>query len=131
MLNNTGDCSQTVNVWGKPDDGKANMKSINLNPSSKASAPQLVPSVNQNQNKPPAVTFPIIGIGASAGGLEAVTKLLQAVPADSGMAFVFIQHLDPLHDSILTDLLSKVTKMKVREAREGMSVEVNCGYIIP
>ena len=49
---------------------------------------------------PRGVSFPIVGIGASAGGLEAFTKLLQKLPADTGMALVFIQHLDPKHESI-------------------------------
>ena len=76
-------------------------------------------------------SFPIVGIGASAGGLEAVTQLLHALPVDSGMAFVIIQHLDPNHASILTDLLSKATTMAIREAASGMPVEPNRGYVIP
>src|SRR5258708_5928326 len=59
--------------------------------------------------------FPVVGIGASAGGLEAFTKLLQTVPADTGMAFVLIQHLDPKHESILASLLSRASKMPVHE----------------
>ena len=70
--------------------------------------PQLTPT-------PPGV-FPIVGIGASAGGLEAFTQLLQALPADTGMAFVLVQHLDPRHDSRLADLLAKTTRMSVQEA---------------
>src|ERR1700692_2381405 len=61
-----------------------------------------------------AGSFPVVGIGASAGGLEAFTKLLQHLPADTGMAFVLIQHLDPKHESILASLLSRATKMTVR-----------------
>src|SRR6185503_21044947 len=55
--------------------------------------------------------FPIVGIGASAGGLEAVTQLLHALPTNSGIGFVLVQHLDPTHESILADLLSRATAM--------------------
>src|SRR5713226_8596777 len=60
--------------------------------------------------------FPIVGIGASAGGLDAFTDLLRALPPDLGMAYVFVQHLDPKHLSILTQLLSRETKLPVKEA---------------
>ncbi len=75
--------------------------------------------------------FPIVGIGASAGGLEALTELLAHLPAKTGMAFVLIQHLDPSHASQLTDLMSRVTKMPVAEARDGMVVEPDHVYVIP
>jgi two-component system, chemotaxis family, CheB/CheR fusion protein len=74
---------------------------------------------------------PVVGIGASAGGLEAFTKLLQHVPANTGMAFVLIQHLDPNHESILATLLSRATKMGVREATNQMRVEPNHVYVMP
>jgi two-component system CheB/CheR fusion protein len=85
---------------------------------------------------PPAETsftgsFPVVGIGASAGGLEAFTKLLQHLPADTGMAFVLIQHLDPKHDSILASLLSRATKMRVVEATHQMRIEPNRVYVMP
>src|SRR5258708_23465372 len=78
-----------------------------------------------------APSFPIVGIGASAGGLEAFTKLLQRLPADTGMALVLIQHLDPKHESILTALLSRSTRMPVREVSNRMPVEPNHVYVIP
>ena len=55
--------------------------------------------------------FPVVGIGASAGGLDAFKKLLKAIPEDSGMAYILVQHLDPAHESILADLLQRVTKI--------------------
>ena len=58
-------------------------------------------------------SFPIVGIGASAGGLEAMTQLLRALPSETGMAFVLVQHLDPTHESALTSLLSRLTSMPV------------------
>src|SRR6266446_6647218 len=76
-------------------------------------------------------SFPIVGIGASAGGLEAFTKLLQKLPADTGMALVLIQHLDPKHESILTSLLSRATSMPVQEVAHKMKVLPNHVYVIP
>jgi len=77
------------------------------------------------------VGFPIVGIVASAGGLSAFKKFFSAMPADSGMAFVLIPHLDPSHESLMAGLLSKLTPMPVVEAQQGMQVEVNNVYIIP
>ncbi|MBN2337266.1 MAG: PAS domain-containing protein [Acidobacteria bacterium] len=75
--------------------------------------------------------FPIVGIGASAGGLEAFKGLLQHLPVDAGMAFVFVQHLAAGHASMLPSLLSRTTKMPVLEVRHGMPVEPDRVYIIP
>src|SRR5437773_11733299 len=75
--------------------------------------------------------FPIVGIGASAGGLEAFTKLLQKLPGDTGMALVLIQHLDPKHESILTSLLARATSMPVQEVAHKMKVLPNHVYVIP
>jgi two-component system CheB/CheR fusion protein len=73
----------------------------------------------------------IAGIGASAGGLEAFTELLSHLPEDTGMAFVLIQHLDPSHDSHLTELLSKATKMPVSEVKGDTRAEADHVYVIP
>ena len=75
--------------------------------------------------------FPIVGIGASAGGLEACTALLKALPVNPGMAFVVVQHLDPLHESILHKLLSKTTEMPVIQVEDGMVLEPDHVYVIP
>src|SRR5215510_15382066 len=75
--------------------------------------------------------FPIVGVGASAGGLEAFRQLLEHMPTDTGMAFVLVQHLDPKRESILAELLSKATKMSVKEVKDGMRVEPDCVYVIP
>ena len=61
--------------------------------------------------------FPIVGVGASAGGLEAFTQLLQALPPDTGMAFVLVQHLAPTHASMLAEILSRADAMPVTEVR--------------
>lgn len=75
--------------------------------------------------------FPIVGIGASAGGLDAFTKLFEQLPSDTGMAFVLIQHLAPTHESVLSELLSRVTPMPVSEVEDDMEVEPNHVYVIP
>ncbi|MEO8131481.1 MAG: chemotaxis protein CheB, partial [Bryobacteraceae bacterium] len=76
-------------------------------------------------------SVPIVGVGASAGGLEAMSQLLEALPTDTGMAFVLVQHLEPKHESMLTKLLAKATAMPVQEVREGMRVQPNQVYLIP
>ena len=73
----------------------------------------------------------IAAVGASAGGIEAFTELVSNLPTDTGMAFVLVQHLDPEHHSMLTELLSKKTAMRVKEVTNGMSVEPNHVYVIP
>jgi two-component system, chemotaxis family, CheB/CheR fusion protein len=77
--------------------------------------------------------FPIVGIGASAGGLAAFEAFFSGMPADvdPGMAFVLVQHLAPDHKSILTDLIRRYTRMQVFEVVDGMEVQPNCAYIIP
>ena len=75
--------------------------------------------------------FPIVGIGASAGGFEAFRQLLHELSRDTGMAFVLVQHLDPGHESMLTKLLSRATQMPVTEVKDGMGIEPNHVYVIP
>ncbi|WP_375511891.1 chemotaxis protein CheB [uncultured Nostoc sp.] len=75
--------------------------------------------------------FPIVGIAASAGGLEAFMQLLRHLLTDTGMAFVLIQHLDPNHKSLLSEILARATQMPVSEVQSGMTVEPNQVYIIP
>lgn len=75
--------------------------------------------------------FPIVGIGASAGGLEAFTQLLGHLPTTMGMALVFVQHLAPKHESALTELLGRATRIPVSEVKDGMAVEPNRIYVIP
>src|SRR5690348_5927766 len=72
-----------------------------------------------------SASFPIVGVGASAGGLEAFTQLLSAIPSDSGMAFVLIQHLDPTHTSLLAEALTRATTMTVNPAEHGQRVAPN------
>jgi two-component system CheB/CheR fusion protein len=75
--------------------------------------------------------FPIVGIGASAGGLEALEQFLKHVPEESGMAFVIVQHLDPTHKGIMHELLQRITTMEVFQVSDRMRVKPDCVYVIP
>src|SRR5882724_3641042 len=73
----------------------------------------------------------IVAIGASAGGIEAMSELMKHLPPDTGMAFVLVQHLDPKHHSILTELLARKTTMNVTEVSDGLPIKPNHVYVIP
>src|ERR1035437_3632090 len=79
---------------------------------------------------PAGVSFPVVGIGASAGGLEAIEHFLLHVPKNSGLAFVIVQHLDPTHKGIMSELLQRVTGMKVIQVKDRTTVCPNCVYVI-
>jgi two-component system, chemotaxis family, CheB/CheR fusion protein len=85
----------------------------------------------QEEKEPIIAPFPIVGVGASAGGLQAFSQLLGALPLDTGMAFVLVQHLEPSHKSHLTEILSRATAMPVNEVGERMRIEPNHIYVIP
>jgi two-component system CheB/CheR fusion protein len=101
----------------------------------KAKRPETVPDSTAVETPagPSNQDFPIVGIGASAGGLAAFEAFFSGMPADAdpGMAFVLVQHLAPDHKSILTDLIRRYTRMQVFEVENGMVVQPNCAYIIP
>ncbi|MBF0330530.1 MAG: PAS domain-containing protein [Candidatus Omnitrophica bacterium] len=75
--------------------------------------------------------FPIVGVGASAGGLEAFKELFKAIPSDTGMAFVVVQHLDPTHKSMLVEIIGRITPMPTLEVKDGMLIKPNHVYITP
>ncbi len=79
----------------------------------------------------PPASFPIVGIGASAGGLEAFSDLLHHLPEKTGMAYVLVTHLDPKHSSDLRDILSRTTKIPVHEVSDGVQVQRDHIYVIP
>ena len=79
----------------------------------------------------PGEEFLVAAVGASAGGVEAFSELMRALPPDTGMSFVLIQHLDPKHHSILSELVSRETAMRVAEVTDGMRLDRNCVYVIP
>jgi two-component system CheB/CheR fusion protein len=84
-----------------------------------------------DKSSPLRTTLAIVGIGASAGGLEAFEAFFSAMPADSGIAFILVSHLDPTHISILPELIQKHTKMPVLQIRDGMQMEPNTVYVVP
>jgi two-component system CheB/CheR fusion protein len=81
--------------------------------------------------RPTKESFAVVGIGASAGGLEACGKLLDGLPVRCGLAFVLVQHLDPTHESMMAPLLAAHTSMQVLQASDGMTIEPDHVYIIP
>lgn len=108
--------------------GRKKLTAGGIKPKIKTRSPKLETKESEDlRNK----LFPIVGIGASAGGLEALKQLLTSLPRDTGMAFVVVQHLDPKHESILPELLSRGTKMQVSKVEDGMQAEPNHIYVIP
>jgi two-component system, chemotaxis family, CheB/CheR fusion protein len=99
---------------------------------SKAAVPQKPEALpSPEASAPEAGECPVVGFGASAGGLEAFTELLEHIPHDPGIALVLVQHLDPKHASILTELLARSTSLPVLQVADGMHVEPNHVYVIP
>src|ERR1700710_2415887 len=86
---------------------------------------------NKKQVTTSTLQFPVVGIGASAGGLEALKQFLQALPAKTGMAFVFIQHLNPRHVSILPEILERVSPIPVQHITDRVHIEPDHLYIVP
>ncbi len=87
-----------------------------------------------NKDKPKILSenlFPVVGIGASAGGLEAFKKLIKAIPVKTGMAYILVQHLHPEHNSSLPQILQRETTMKVNEISDNVKVQPDEVYIIP
>ncbi len=104
------------------------MKSALTPPKKKTTHPQKRSTPLRVKKENP---FPIVAIGASVGGLEAVSVLLKKLPTNTGMAFIYVQHLSPDHKSFLTSILSKITKMKVKEIENMEHIAQNTIYIIP
>src|SRR3989442_11208171 len=101
-------------------------------PAKPATTPQAAKRVSSRRGSPTnAHPLSVVGVGASAGGLEAFEQLLRALPNDTGLAFVLVQHLAPKHESMLSELLAKATRMPVIEVTQGMRVQANHVYVIP
>src|SRR5688572_13771491 len=94
-------------------------------------APETISFSDEQEQAERRCSFPVVGAGASAGGLEALMQFLRALPPDTGMAFVVVQHLAPTHPSSLAEILSRATSMPVREVRDEPRVEPNHVYVIP
>ncbi|HVR73638.1 MAG TPA: chemotaxis protein CheB [Planctomycetota bacterium] len=89
------------------------------------------PAVERVATPGEGLPFPVVGVGASAGGVEALSRLFSAMPTDTGMAFVIVQHLAPTHESLLTKILGRATRMPVREAGNNLRVKPDRVYVIP
>ena len=91
-----------------------------------------MPTEEKNKSTIPSQNlFPVVGIGASAGGLDAFKKLIIAIPEDSGMAYILVQHLHPEYESALPEILQRVSKIPVMEISDNVHVDPNCLYVIP
>src|SRR5216683_2259722 len=106
-------------------------RSPTMNPSGLANAKSRPVQQLPEPRLPRRALFPIVGVGASAGGLEAFTQLLKALGSGTEMAYVLVQHLDPSHESALTELLAKATEMPVRQVTDATPVEPNHVHVIP
>src|SRR5512136_3466132 len=116
---------------GKPKTAKPVRKTkVGIRPEAKKRKPAPRKPSSKDQVSPPSApdAFPIVGMGASAGGLEAFTSFFNKMPADSHMAFVLVVHLDPSHASMMPELLKRHTSMDVIEAQDGMPVAPGCVY---
>ena len=98
---------------------------------SKSAALATESSLNYKDAAIGGAAFPVVAIGASAGGLEAFKEFFQALPSGTGMAFVVVQHLDPSHHSMLTEIIAKSTAMPVEEVKPGVRIKPDCVYVIP
>ncbi|MCP4377268.1 MAG: PAS domain S-box protein [bacterium] len=113
------------------EESPASLASTSSQTSKESSYEKSPPQTPENHDISGKDSFHVVGIGASAGGLEAFGQFLANLPPDSGMAYVLVQHLDPDHESCLPDLLMKYTRMQIFQVEDGMPVEPNCVYVIP
>lgn len=97
----------------------------------RVSKPKLESATKEITSEPVKVKFPIVCVGASAGGLEALEQFLSNVPENSGLAYIVIQHLDPTQKGMLPELLQRITTMKVFQVKDRMPIKTNCVYVIP
>src|SRR5262245_8220305 len=107
-------------------------KNINNSPIEKRSSPKKK-SKTLSSEKPNGdrLPFPIVGIGGSAGGLEAFSSFLEKLPSNLGMAYIYIQHLSPNHESFLAEIIQRKTEMKVHKVTNKMEVEKDNVYVLP
>src|SRR5207249_6689722 len=109
---------------GSNDCGAQGVPAVNNKP---------VEAVPAELTPPPEPTEPflVVGVGASAGGLEAFKQLLESLPDDPGLALLFVQHLEPHRPSLLRDILSRSTTLEVLDAEPNLRLDANCVYVLP
>ncbi len=120
----------------KKSNGKSKEPSENLLPVEIKETSENLPSTEVKKSKNHIALlhdgiFPIVGIGSSAGGLEALEAFLKRVPEQSGIAYIIVQHLDPTHKGIMVELLQRATTMTVTQIRDQMEIEPDHVYVIP
>jgi two-component system CheB/CheR fusion protein len=109
---------------------KKNAKTLKENKRAKPES-KIHPAKGEGTTSPEEQVFPIVGIGASAGGLEAIEQFFTNMPSDKGMAFIIIQHLDPKGHSSMPEILSRFTKMTIKVATNGLKVKPDSIFLIP
>src|SRR6266851_5301775 len=127
-------CRQIINATARSSMNRrptTSRPSARRPPSRKSAAPATPAAAATSAREPRDRPFRVVAVGASAGGYEAFTQFLEALPADPGMAFVFVQHLDPTHESKLTELLSRSTRLPVLEVTKNLPVRRGRVYVIP
>ncbi|MEE9147816.1 MAG: chemotaxis protein CheB, partial [Candidatus Tectomicrobia bacterium] len=100
-------------------------------PATSTEAAALAPLAETRAGDEDRLSFHVVALGASAGGLEAFERFFLRMPPDSGMTFVLMSHLDPTHKSIMVELITNYTRMPVFQIEDNMALEPNCVYIIP
>ena len=115
----------------KPTRKPSRMKRAAKRGAHKATRPRDPPMSTDSMAMPTPSPMPIVGMGASAGGLEAYQKFFEHMPHDTGMAFVVVQHLDPRHATLMPELLGRTTRMSVEQVRDETPVEPDRVYVIP
>ncbi len=119
-------------VSEQPDETADSSMHPDPQPDSPAADVALPPDPEQDRTlQPSGLQFVVVGIGASAGGTQALTRFFEGMPPNSGIAFVVVMHLSPSHASHLSDILGRITKMPVREVTEALAIEADHVYVIP
>ncbi len=122
---------KTISKGTKPPGGRRRSKPVTAIPQRTQAVEEAAVIDDLRSKEEDNDRFCVVAVGASAGGLEAFTQLLQALPTDTGMAYVFVQHLDPKHVSLLNEILQRQTALPVREVEQGTRVEPDHIYVIP
>src|SRR5262245_10443336 len=122
-----------VNTMSSADDRSARPRAVSAG-RFRSPEPIMAEDIRQPDpmpDEPAGLPFLVVGVGASAGGLEAYSELLETLSPSPGLALLLVSHLDPGQKSHLTEILSRVSKMQVIEATDGMAIQVNHVHVIP
>jgi two-component system, chemotaxis family, CheB/CheR fusion protein len=123
--------SPPVDSHSDEDKGTSTPKPARLRKPSTRTSVELGPKTELSSPEPPHTQIPTVGIGASAGGLEAFQRLIQHLPSNTGLAYVIVSHLDPAHESLLPELLARGSAIPVVQAMDGMRLNTDRAHVIP